>query len=293
MSVKWLDTIDRANGEKTVKGYKFTRRAVVSNPEPQSARVDNAARIFEAINDVGIPEIGDSHPNVANCQLDKIVCVALEPNYLVLDLIYKTWAPNYQIITVGQEDISMETSVIQTETSKTWASGSPVPLTPTSYIYAIGDQNPYEPLDANGDKNFLTAPVPYDGDIPVVPLYIPARVLTYRKRLRISESNLENLNDNYQGHVNVWEWTPISKTYGARTWLCIGITWRTTDRRDTYNIVVQFKFKFDTFDAEVAYKDPHSGKVPKDIFNQTPNAYRREAIQREADFDQLLTDIGI
>lgn len=292
MAIIDIDLVDRANGEKTAKGFKFIRRATVKDPAEQSGRVDDAARVYEAMIDTGIPDIGDSHPNVANCQLDKIVCVAIEPNYLVLDLIYKTWAPNYQVITLGQEDISMESSVIQTETSKTWASGSAVSLTPVSYIYPTGATNPQKPQNDDGTENVLMAPFGADSEIPIVPLFIPARVLTIRKRLSISESDLEDLNDNYQGHVNDAAWAPISNSYGARTWLCTGITWRTTDRKNTYNIEARFQFRFDTFDAEVSFKDPHSGKVPNDVFNQA-NAYRRDPVQREADFDQLLTDIGL
>ncbi len=290
MAVLKIDLLDRANGEKTSKGYKFTRRATVTvtEGEEQSGRLDDAARIFEAMNATGVPEIGDSHPNVANCQLDKIVCVAIDPNYLVLDLIYKTWAPNWQVITVGQEDISMEASVIQTETSKSWSSGSPVSLTPVSYIYPTGATNPQKPQNDDGTENVLTAPFGADSEIPVVPLFIPAKVYTIRKRLAgISEATLEALNDAYQGHVNDASW----RGYAARTWLCTGIAWRTTDRRDSYNIEIRFQFKFDTFDAEVTFKDPHSGKVPNDVFNQA-NAYRRDRIQREANFAQLLTDIG-
>ena len=290
-----IDLTDLANGEKTVKGFKFTRRAIIHEMDPsqeQSGRVDDAARIYEAIIDPLIPEIGDSHPNVAACRLAKIVCTAIEPDWLQLDLFYQTWSPNWQIITLGQEDISMESSVVQVETSKTWASGSPVSLTPVSYIYPQNAQNPQKLHDDSGDKNLLPNAVAYDSEIPVVPLFIPARVLTYRKRLSINEEDLETLNNSYQGHVNNANWTPISFTYGRATWLCTGITWRTTDRRNSYNIEVQFQFKFDTFDAEVVFKDPHSGKVPNDVFAQG-NAYRRDPVQREADFDQLLADIRV
>ena len=242
MAIVNIDLVNKATGEKTSKGYKFVRQATVTSPVAQSGRADNAARIYEAMNDTGIPEIGDSHPDVDNCQLDRIVCVAIEPNFLVLDLIYTTWDPNYNIITVGLSDISMETSLIQTETSKSWATGSAVSLTPVSYIYPIGAENPQDPLDSAGKKQLLTAAYDADPIIPVAPLFIPSQVYTIRKRLAdTNAATLEALNKLYQGTVNDDAW----RGYGARTWLCTGLTWRSTDRNTTYNIEVRFQYKFD------------------------------------------------
>ncbi len=295
MTIVAIDLVDSATGELTANGHKFTRIATIENPVEQSGRADNSARIYEAMHDTGVPEIGDAHPNVANSLLTKIRCVALEPNYLKLELIYETTQPNYQIITLGQSDISMESSLIQIETTKKFGTGSELPITPLNYIYPIGALNPAEPFkeDPNDPTkriaNLLTAAFSEDDEIPVANLYVPARIYTIRKRLLgTDEDELELLNDNYQGHVNDSTW----RTYAARTWLCVGITWRTTDRRTTYNIDVRFQFKFDTFDAEFVYHNSFTGKVPDDVFTQAPNSFRRDRIQREADFDQLLTDIG-
>lgn len=286
MTIVAIDLVDLANGELTAKGHKFTRRATVTNPVEQSARVDDAARIFEAMHDTGIPEIGDSHPNVVACLLTKIKCVAIEPNYLQLDLIYETTQINWQVVTLGQEDISMESSLIQTETTKDF-SGSD--LAAVSYQYAINTPNPADPVADDGTPNLLGANLTLRSELPVVPIYIPARIYTIRKRLsNTDEDELEALNDAYQGHVNNASW----RGYSARKWLCMGINWRTTDRRTTFNIEVRFQFKFDTFDAEVVFKDPYNGKVPGDVFSQAA-AFELYRIQREANFDQLLTDIGV
>lgn len=286
MTIVAIDIVDLATGELTAKGHKFTRRATVENPVEQSGRVDDAARVFEAMHDTGIPEIGDSHPNVAACLLTKIRCVALESNYLQLDLIYETTQLNYRVVTLGLEDISMESSLIQVETTKDFDGNN---LSALSYQYGIGTPNPANPVAEDGTPNLLSANLTLRSELPVVPAYIPAKIYTIRKRLSsIDEDELEALNDAYQGFVNNATW----RTYDPRTWLCMGINWRSTDRRTTFNIDVRFQFKFDAFDAEVVFRDPYNGKVPGDVFSQVA-AFESYRVQREANFDQLLIDIGV
>ncbi len=287
MAILAIDLVDNNDGELTWRGYKFTRNAVVTSPVEQSGRIDDSARIFEAINDTGVPEINDPHPSVGDCLLKRIFCESIEPNILTLRLEYETPTFNWQIKTIGQEDISMEASLLQTETTKDYAGAN---LAAVSYQYAINTPNPAEPVKADGTPNLLGANLTLRSELPVVPIYIPARVYTIRKRLQnTDEDELETLNEAYQGHVNDDTWRTL---YSARTWLCMGITWRTTDFRSTYLIEVRFQYKFDTYNAQVVFRDPYTGKVPGDVFSQ-PAAYEAYRIQREADFDALLSSLGI
>ena len=101
---------------------------------------------------------------------------------------------------------------------------------------------------------------------------------------------MEALNDAYQGHVNDGVW----RGYSARTWLCMGITWRTTDNRLTFIVRVQYQYKFDTYDVQSVFRDPYSGKVPGDVFSHGAEpAYRNDRVQREADFGDLDTALGV
>jgi len=288
MAVKWNDMIDNNDGELTRFGYKFTSKLIVVDPVEQSGRADNAVRVFEAINDTGVPEINDLHPAVASCYLKKIRAVAIEPNWIELELTWETPKGPWRVITLGQNDISMDCSLVQAETTKDY---NGVNLLPLSYQYQIGEKNPKEPLDDDGEPNLLTKPVTFKSELPVVSIYIPARVYTIALRMQnTDEDKLEALNEAYQGHVNNGVW----RTYAARTWLCMGITWRTTDNRSTYQVKVQFQYKFDTYDVQSVFRDPYSGKVPGDVFSHGAEpAYRNDRIQREADFDALLTALGV
>lgn len=288
MTVKWSDMVDNNDGELTWLGYKFTSKLVVTDPVAQSARADDAVRVFEAINDTGVPNINDPHPAVASCLLRKIKAVAIEPNWIELQLFWETPDGRWQQITVGQKDISMDSSVIQTETTKDYSGAN---LAPLSYEYQIGDQNPQKPLDESGEPNLLTSAVILMSEIPVVPVFIPARILTYSLRMQnTDEEELEDLNDAYQGTVNNATW----RGYATRLWLCMGITWRTTDNRDTFIVKVQYQYKFDTYDVQSVFRDPYSGKVPGDVFSHTGEpAFRNYRIQREADFGALDTALGV
>ncbi len=263
MTILAIDLVDNNDGEKTWRGYKFTRNAIVTSPVEQSGRVDNASRIFEAINDTGVPDIGDAHPDVISSLLKRIYCTSIEPNILTLRLEYETPPPGYQIQTLGLTDISMESSLVQTETTKDYNGSN---LSAVSYQYASGTPNPADPVAVDGTPNLLGADITLRSELPVVPVYIPAMVLTYRKRITgTDEDELEALNKIYQGAVNVGSW----RGYNARTWLCVGLNWRISEYRLTFFVELRFQYKFDTFDTEVVFRDPYTGKVPGELLCNT------------------------
>ena len=292
MTILAIDLVDNNDGEKTWRGYKFTRNAIVTSPVEQSGRVDDAARIFEAINDTGVPDIGDSHPSVAASLVKRIYCLSIEPNILTLRIEYETPDPNFQIRTLGLTDISMESSLIQTESTKDFDGAN---LTPLFYTYAAGTPDPSDPTKKDEDNktvvNNLDDPLILRSELPLVPVYIPAMILTYRKQVTgTNEDTLEALNKLYQGAVNDGVW----RGYNARTWLCVGINWRVSEYQFSFFVELRFQYKFDTFDVEGVFKDPYTGKIPGDI-DTTGNgdSFRKYRIQPEADFDDLLTSLGI
>ena len=290
MAILAIDLVDNNDGEKTWRGYKFTRNAIVTSPVDQSGQADDGTqRIFEAINDIDVPDIGDSYPGVAGSLVKRVYCESIEPNILTLRIEYETPDPNYQLKTLGLTDISMTSSLIQTETSKKWGTGSELPITPVVYTYQIGEQHPENRFLPGGGRNNLSSTLTVDSEQPVVPVYIPAMILTYRKRVTgTSESELEALNKLYQGAVNDGAW----RGYDARTWLCVGLNWRIGEYQQTFFVELRFQYKFDTFDAEIIFRNSQDGKVPPDVFNQA-NAYRRDRIQPEADFDDLLNALNM
>ncbi len=290
MAIKAIDLVENNDGEKTWRGYKFTRNAIVTSPVEQSGRVDDAARIFEAINDTGVPDIGDSHPSVAQSVVKRIFCTSIEPNILTLRIEYETPDPNFQIKTLGLTDISMESSLVQTETSRKWGTGSELPIEPLIYTYQIGEQHPQDPFLPGGGRNNLGSTLLVDGTIPIVPLFIPAMILTYRKLVEgTSESELEALNKQYQGAVNVPTW----RGYDARTWLCVGINWRVSEYNKNFFVELRFQYRVDTFSPEIIFTNSYNGKPPPDVFSQAPAAYRRVRVQPEEDFADLISALGM
>ena len=285
MTILAIDLVDNNDGEKTWRGYKFTRNAIVTSPVEQSGRVDDAARIFEAINDTDVPEIGDPHPNVASSFVKRIYCESIEPNILTLRIEYETPPPGYQIQTLGLTDTSMEASLIQTETTKDYNGSN---LSAVSYQYASGTPNPANPVAADGTPNLLGANLTLRSELPVVPVYIPAMVLAFKKQRTTNEAALEALNKQYQGAVNNASW----RGYSARTWLCVGLNWRVSEYRKSFFIELKFQYKFDNYDTEVVFRDPYTGKVPGDVFNQAA-AWEAYRIQPEENFVNLLDALGI
>ena len=118
MGVTFIDMLPPLSGQKTSEGYTFFREGVVENPTPQSGSTITS-RIFEALNDAEMPDIGDAHPAVAAVKLDQIRCTAVEANWFRFELRYRTPnARHFRPSTADPAKISMEASLIQLETTK-------------------------------------------------------------------------------------------------------------------------------------------------------------------------------
>lgn len=298
MSILAIDLIDNLDGELGGDGYKFTRTAIVQNPVMDPG--DNpplypsaATRIYEAIHDSEMPKIGDPHPAISSVILTNIRAVAVDTKTVTLELTYNTprWT-HYKWKANDPAQVSCENSLIQTETSKQLFTNTY--LTPVSYTYKAGTVCPWKPTktDDEGEEveNLLLEDVTIQSELPLVPAYIPSRIYTVRKIVKgLSMADLELINHTFQGRVNAGGW----RGYNPRTWLCVGITWFSTDLSGEYEVTLQFQYKPDTYDVTVMYICPWTGKAPSDVTNLStqPDAIKTYQVLPTANFSLLSTYI--
>jgi len=280
MSVTHIDLVDNNDGEQTSKGYRFTRTAIIEDPALSSAS-DKTSVIYDAINDAEMPSIGDGHPSLASCKLAKKRCSSIDVDTIYAELVYET--PNIVYYDLRPDDdaqISMDSSLIQVETTKDGAGASFAAL---SYTYQSGSVNPWEPVNSDGEENLLTENVTLRSEIPLIPKSVPHRVYTVTKMLdTLDEDELELLNQTYQGTINHATWRTL---YAAKLWLCIGISWRNTDLAGTYEVTFRFEYNPSTWDVYLEYMDPATGKVPSDVVSQA--AYATYVLYPTSNFTTL------
>ena len=271
MSVTHIDLVDNNDGEQTSKGYRFTRTAIIEDPSLSSAS-DKTSVIYDALNDADMPSINDPHPALASCKLAKKRCSSVDVNTIYAELVYET--PNrvfYDLTPDDPAQISMDSSLIQVETSKDGAGAS---FSPLSYTYLVDTVPPWEPTKVVTNEegveetveNTLDEAVTLPSEIPLIPKSIPHRVYTVVKMIdNMNEDDLEDLNQTYQGTINHATWRTL---YAAKLWLCIGISWRSTDLTGTFEVTFRFEYNPSTWDVYLEYMDPTTGKVPSDVIAQ-------------------------
>ena len=275
MSIVTIDYVDNHDGSKTRDGYQFTRKAIVEDLSSDSGDSDEV-RLYDAINNSGLPNIGDPHPAIATCTLNKIEAVAIEPNYIELKLIYSTKRLSLDPDVDDPASISMDSSLVSTETSKDKDGENLVKM---RYLHYQGDIKPDNPEEIFASDTYT----PWV--LPVVPKLIPSRIYMVRKKVAVSVSALETINHTYQGTVNSVTW----RGYGARKWLCLGISWYSEDGGLTYIITYQFQYNPNNYDVDVFWREPTTGKVPFDATDIAvqPDAGKTYTIYEETDFNNL------
>jgi len=266
-----IDMIDNADGELSDEGYSFTRKATVNGLTGETS----SERIYEAINATGMPLLYDAHPvaALAHCLVRRLRAVAVGPNWVEVEVTYaQKWDATQREPGVAAQ-IAMEASLLQVETSK---DKDGVTLAPLEYTYKEGVPKPWN------EEETLDADVSPQGEIPIVPTYVPTRVYTVTKTVVWTVATLEALNNTYQGRVNSIAW----RTYSPRTWLCLGINWHSNDDGYSFSVTFRFQYKYDTYDTELVFRCPYRGKIPDDVFDSDqPDASRTERIIPEADFN--------
>jgi hypothetical protein len=274
MSTFDIDFVENNDAVRTKDGYKFTRMATLTNIDFASGTTYSGI-LYSAINDASVPQIGEAHPAVSNCYVESVRAIALEPDYIKLEITYSNLA--FRSLSVGDPaQISMQSYLNQVETDK---DKDDTRFGILEYIYAVGEILP----DGTEVPATWTLAQRTKKYYPTISAYRAGGVYTVTKKVDDSESVLKALNMTYQGTINASEWNG----FAARTLLCTGINWSSEDGGDTFTVVFQFQYDKANYDFEAVYIS-ETGRAPENVddVGQT-NATRTYLLYEETNFTTL------
>lgn len=242
-----LDLIDGSNGRKSQEyGWELERKAIVSGID---SSVDASAKLIDAVlGTIGMPEIGDSHPNIPACILREIIPEAITTDKVTLRLVYRERGADTQ--QDGQwpdSTIEVGASVMQIQTAKDRAGAD------ISVAYHYPDQEKYGEW-----KNATYTADQYVGKM------IPNNTMVISRRETVTGEFLNWLAKDYVGKVNYAGWY-LAPGDAIGTWLCTGITGRSYDGGVTYDVQYTFQYRADTWVENVKFFDHFTGKTPPDL----------------------------
>jgi hypothetical protein len=255
-SVK-IDLID-ARARLTREGWEFDRKAIVydltiTGDGAISAHERITAAYAELITDAARRcVIGDQHPSGERSFLEEVTPEAVDQDKITFDLKYKPPEANEAVATDENSVIEVGASLIQVETNK------------------------------NAAGNVMS--VNYDGQEQggLVGKLVPQTTISITRRESGSPGAKAR---NYVGKVNSSGWA-LDSSAQARTWFCTAITGRSTDGGATYEVNYQFQYRPETWDENIVYIDPGTGRPPSDVSDT--NGINTYEIYATTNFNSIL-----
>lgn len=253
-----LDLIDNTDLKRTSDGYELSRTAIVTGMTGSGH-----SRLYNAVNDVAMPNIGDSHPAVSSATLKEISTTYVDSETVKFKLTYRSQSFTWQKPFVANA-IQVGSSVVQTQTNKD-RTGVDFSLT---YTYPTGYQrSPHDTATTEAKEITQGA---------TATLLAPQLRYSVQK---IEFSSPESTAANYVGKVNSSGW----RGYAARTWLCTNISGYSDDGGATFNTTYEFQYNPDTWNVELVFiKD--DGKPPS---TTDANSKKTYSIYNEANFGAI------
>ncbi len=255
-SVK-IDLID-ARARLTREGWEFDRKAIVYDLAVTGVGAISAhARITAAYAELISVEtrrcvIDDQHPTGEDSYLEEVTPEAVDQDKITFGLKYKPPEANE---TVGEEAgsiVEVGASVIQVETNKN-AAGNVM----------------FVSFEDNDQGGFVSK-------------FVPNTTISITRREFVSPGTKAR---NYVGKVNSSGWG-LDSGAQARTWLCTGITGRSIDGGETYEVNYQFQYRAETWDETLVYIDPTTGRPPNGVSDEDGiNSY---IIYQTTNFNNIL-----
>lgn len=245
-----IDIIDGVSGNITANGWEWTRKAIVrglTGSGPTKV-VDG----WDELNNAGY-YIGVGHPNVPAATLASVGFGLPDATDAVeYSLVYR-----YPEGTDSTEDedtiVQVGSTLVQTEANKD-AAGALLSV-------------------SNNGKT----------QSGLVSVFRP------QSSIRISRAETASPGANsrlYVGKVNSGTWT-LDVTANARTWMCMSITGNSRDKGFTYSVDYEFAYNEDTWDVQVAYLDPETGRIPEGVTTSDTSAIRVFTMYETANFNNL------
>lgn len=265
----YIDIVDGARGRKSQEyGWELERKAIVTGIDSTLAA---SARLLEAVLcTVGMPEIGDPHPNVAACILREIIPTAITSEKVELRLVYRErGADTQQDGEWPESTIEVGASAIQIQTSKDKDD------TNISVAYHYPDE---EKFGEWKNATFTTD--------EVVGKMIPNNTIVVSRRETTTGDFLNWLGKNYVGKINYAGWY-LAPGDAAGTWLCTAIRGRSYDGGVTYDVEYNFQYRADAWTENVKFIDHFTGKPPADVIKAAGGGDITVDIYEKANFNNL------
>lgn len=253
------DLLEEASAQTDQNGTTCTRRFIVTGLTAQAS-----GRMFEAMNTVGIPRRGQTHPNLAGIV---VRTVSAEP---CAD------SPTKAYVTVSYAAPTYNTQAPSAKGKATYRSGATVSDFETS---EDKDKKQmvltHTKISQDEDGNTVSEELPPQ----------PAKVTIQKPQAYLTCERPEPLPINYRrlfGFVGCVNSAPF-QGFGARCWLCVAID--VDETGDRGNVSYQFSLKFDKWDARLVYIDPATGAPVNNP--EEGKGIKTFRVYQEVDFNQL------
>ncbi len=218
---------------------RYVRNAVVSNIDVPATGYD-ANVLIKSLAVSGLPQLGDLHPSIADCRVQRHLVRGLASNQVTIAIYYETGQTGSAISPVGTYVLRDSSALTTEETQVTYDGGHPIKIS-------------YRPTG-------ITNP-PIDTWVANVNHLVPLRVLSASAVVngKPSDAMLSAI-----GRVNASPWQGLPTGY----WLCAGVNSQIQQQNGSlavYTVDVSFMTKNSRdWSTYVTFKDDR-GHVPADI----------------------------
>jgi hypothetical protein len=197
----------------------------------------------------GIPKRGEAHPGIAGVYADTVEAKAL-PESTDAFLVTVNYVSPSKNNGAPSSKWTLTTGAVVQQTQTNYLGvldkqGNKIVLPRIPYVWQEGD-NPNKPA---GKRDF---------GIGTLEIYVP--ILSWRMT-RVEKANPMGKSKIYTGKINAQRW----QGEAPHTWLCSRIEGTTNDQGLTYQVNYEFMFREGTWDADLAFVDPDTGKPPPGV----------------------------
>ena len=251
-----IDIVEGNTGRESADGLELDRIATITGIEGDASR-----KIVIARNTAGVPRYGDPHPAETSCKLRTIRFESLSTDIVKAYLHYSQKSIDRSAPPGDPPQIEVGSTLSQVSSNKD-ISGNEITVAHT--FPSTDDDWPDEKKEQS---------------VPVSRL-VPESSLTYNQ----TEYNSPGTKSRYYvGRMNAAPW----QGGATKTWLCTSIVGRSNDGGFTFSVAYTVQYRGDTWDGEVVYIDPRTGRPPANLENGVGK--KRVVIYQTANFDNAFS----
>ncbi len=285
-----IDIIEGVRWQEEAGVVSNVQRMVIVTdlPGPIVGNADFNVRL--ALNHVSVPQPGEVHPSEPNVFVTSRAGKAISPTQINILVTYQVPGGGDFPPPDSNFVLSGGSSVEQVETSKFILT-----VPPNTPPYAIGGQVIGKNIEVKPPQSIVT-----EGDEGINKNQT-ATVAAFETRTTISINNTFTAPAPWAfapmvtNAVNDGGWRYDGGFSAPRTWQVEGYSFELTDRTTvppTYRQTVKFRHNPNTWDPEVFWVDPRTGRPPKDVGELTGGdvdgqSYYRVGVHIEMNFNQV------